>query len=112
MAEINTTLKQLRLTQAGIVIFLLVCITLGELAPKRSVPPWSFSHSLMAALGLVCLLEAFNFRYRFLPAAAAKLAPRCHRRGSSSSLAGLAVDMFHHGCIQRFLRGRNADGSL
>jgi hypothetical protein len=119
MAEINATLKQLRLIQAGIVLFLFISITLGELAPKRSVPPWSFSHSLMAALGLVCLLEAFNFRYRFLPAAAAKLARNvadaaalrrwrawqlmCIAMAASSAFYGIVIRMALHGPLWQAL---------
>jgi len=119
MAEINATLKQLRLIQAGIVLFLFISITLGELAPKRSVPPWSFSHSLIAALGLVCLLEAFNFRYRFLPAAAAKLARNvtdatalrrwrawqlmCIAMAASSAFYGIVIRTALHGPLWQAL---------
>jgi hypothetical protein len=94
--EINATLKRLRLIQAGLIFFLLVSASLAELTPRRGTAQWSFGHYLMAGIALFCLLEGFNFHYRFLPTAASWLArdvtnPRALRRWQAWQLTCLVL---------------------
>jgi hypothetical protein len=103
VTEVNATLKRLRIIQAGIILFLLVSESLAELTPRRATVQWSFGHYLMAGLALFCLLEGFNFHYRFLSAAGSWLArdvanPKALRRWQAWQLmclvlpASVAVD--------------------
>src|SRR4029077_3211520 len=74
MDEIKSKLRKLRLIQLLLIAFVLISASLAELTFARTGSHWSLQHWLMSGLAVVCMLEGFNFRYRFLPPASVALA--------------------------------------
>ncbi len=85
MNEIKAKLRKLRMIQLLLIAGVLIFASLPEHNFARPSSPRSWHFWLIIVLNTVCLLEGFNFRYRFLPRAVAALArepesPRALRR--------------------------------
>jgi hypothetical protein len=74
MDQIKRSLKKLRLIQSCLIGFALISAGSAERLSARMESQWSWQHWVTAAFAAFCMLEGFNFRYHFLPRAAAALA--------------------------------------
>ena len=113
MSEIKAKLRKLRIIQALLIGIIVAHASLFEVFFSEAHSRWSLWHSLTAGLGMVCALEGFHFRRRYLAPAAAALArdprnPKAVQRwaGWHSICLLMATAVGAYGLwVRMFLRG-------